>query len=93
MEAMYRTGIDVGKRNQIDRTLGSELSPYPEVSCTWSDPGDDHAMTIGYVGVIRQDLTVDPEDSRFRALRVPFCTSFDEAETHPTTISQCFSRP
>ena len=28
---------------------------------------DDHAVIISYTGVIRQDLTVDPEDPRFQA--------------------------
>ena len=91
MEVMYRIGVDIGQRSQIERTLGSELGSYPEVWCAWSDPGDDHAVIVGYTGVIRQDLTVDPEDPRFQAFSVGFGTSFDEAETGATTISQRFS--
>ena len=91
MEVMYRTGVDIGERNQIERTLGSELGPYPEVWCAWSGPGDDHVMIVGYTGVIRQDLTVDPEDPRFQAFSVGFGTDFDAAETQATTINQCFS--
>ena len=91
MEVMYRIGVDIGQRNQIERTLGSELGPYPEVWCAWSDPRDDHVVIVGYTGVIRQDLTVDPEDPRFQAFSVGFGTDFDAAETQATTINQRFS--
>ena len=53
--------------------------------------GDDHAVIISYTGVIRQDLTVDPEDPRFQAFSVGFGTDFDAAESQATTISQRFS--
>ena len=62
MEMVYRIGVDIGQRDQMERNLGSELGSYPEVWCAWFDPGDDHAVIISYTGVIRQDLTVDPED-------------------------------
>ena len=91
MEVMYRIGVDIGQRSQIESTLGSELGPYPEVWCAWSDPGDDHVVIVGYTGVIRQDLTVDPEDPRFQAFSVGFGTDFDAAETQATTINQRFS--
>ena len=81
MEVMYRIGVDIGQRNQIEATLGSELDSYPEVWCAWSDPGDSHVVIVGYTGVIRQDLTVDPEDPRFQAFSVGFGTDFDAAET------------
>ena len=91
MEIVYRTGVDIGQRDQMERTLTSELGSYPEVWCAWSDPGDDHAVIISYTGVIRQDLTVDPEDPRFQAFSVGFGEDFDEAETQATTISPRFS--
>ena len=91
MEIVYRIGVDIGQRDQMERNLGSELGSYPEVWCAWSDPGDDHAVIISYTGVIRQDLTVDPEDPRFQAFTVGFGEDFDEAETQATTISQRFS--
>ena len=72
MELVYRIGVDIGQRDHVERTLGSELGSYPEVWCAWSDPGDDHAVIISYTGVIRQDLTVDPEDPRFQAFTVGF---------------------
>ena len=90
MEVVYRTGVDIGERAQIERTLKSELGSYPEVWCAWSDPGDDHAVIISYTGVIRQDLTVDPEDPRFQAFSVGFGTDFDAAESQATTINQRF---
>ena len=91
MEVVYRTGVDIDQRAQIERTLGSELGSYPEVWCAWSEPGDHHAVIVSYTGVIRQDLTVDPEDPRFQAFSVGFGTDFDVAETQATTINQRFS--
>lgn len=40
MEVVYRTGVDIGQRAQIERTLSSELGSYPEVWCAWSELGD-----------------------------------------------------
>ncbi len=91
MEVVYRTGVDIGQRAQVERALSSELGSYPEVWCAWSDPGDDHAVIVGYTGVIRQDMTVDPEDPRFQAFGVGFGTDFDAAEAQATTINQRFS--
>ncbi len=91
MEVVYRIGVDIDQRAEADRTLRSELGSYPEVWCVWSDPGDDHAVIVSYTGVIREDLTVDPEDPRFQAFSVGFGTGFDEAETWATTINQRFS--
>lgn len=91
MEIVYRIGADIGQRDQVERDLSSDLGSYPEVWCAWSDPGDDHAVIVSYTGVIRQDLTVDPEDPRFQAFSVGFGTDFDAAETQATTINQRFS--
>ena len=91
MELVYRIGADIGQRDQVERDLSSELGSYPEVWCAWSDPGDDHAVIISYTGVIRQDLTVDPEDPRFQAFSLGFGTDFDAAESQATTINQRFS--
>ena len=91
MEIVYRIGADISQRDQIERDLSSELGSYPEVWCAWSDPGDNHAVIISYTGVIRQDLTVDPEDPRFQAFSVGFGTGFDAAEMQATTINQRFS--
>ena len=91
MEVVYRLGADIGQRDQIERDLSSELGSYPEVWCAWSGTGDTHAVIISYTGVIRQDLTVDPEDPRFQAFSVGFGRDFDAAETQATTINQRFS--
>ena len=91
MEIVYRIGVDIGQRDQVEHDLSSDLGSYPEVWCAWSDPGDEHAVIIGYTGVIRQDLTVDPEDPRFQAFSVGFGTDFDAAEMQATTINQRFS--
>ena len=91
LELVYRIGADIGQRDQVERHLSSELGSYPEVWCAWSGPGDDHAVIISYTGVIRQDLTVDPEDPRFQAFSVGFGTDFDAAEIQATTINHRFS--
>ena len=91
MEIVYRIGADIGQRDQVERDLSSDLGSYPEVWCAWSDPGDGHAVIIRYTGVIRQDLTVDPEDPRFQAFSVGFGTDFDSAEMQATTINHRFS--
>ena len=79
MEIVYPIGADIDQRDQVERDLSSDLDSYPEVWCAWSDPGDNHAGIISYTGVIRQDLTVDPDDPRFQALSVGFSTDFDAA--------------
>ncbi len=91
MEIVYRIGADSGQRDEVERDLSSDLGSYSEVWCAWSDPRDDHAVIISYTGVIRQDLTVDPEDPRFQAFSVGCGTDFDAAETQATTINQRFS--
>ena len=91
MEVVYRTGVDLGRREQMEGALRAELGSYPEVWCAWSDPGDDHAVVVSYTGVLRQDLTVDPEDPRFQAFSAGFGQNFDEAEAEATRISQRFS--
>ena len=91
MEVVYRTGVDLGQRDQMEGALRSELGSYPEVWCAWSGPGDDHAVVVSYTGVLRQDLTVDPEDPRFQAFSVGFGQDFNEAETEATRVSQRFS--
>ena len=83
MEVIYRIGVDIGQRDQMERTLSSELGSYPEVWCAWSDPGEDHAVIVSYTGVIRQDLTVDPEDPRFQALGI----IYDTCQTRPDVVS------
>ena len=40
IEVVYRTGVDIGRSAQIERTLSSDLGSYPEVWCAWSGPGD-----------------------------------------------------
>ena len=77
MEIVYRIGVDIGQRDQMERTLSSELGSYPEVWCAWSDPGDDHAVIISYTGVIRQDLTVvaaEDSEPEFDLPEGPICT-------------------
>ena len=91
MEIVYRIGVDIGQRDQVERTLSSELGSYPEVWCAWSDLGEDHAVIVSYTGVIRRDPTLDPEDPRFQAFNVGFGPDFDVAESQATTINQRFS--
>ena len=66
------------------------IAAYPEVWCAWSDIGDGHVVIIQYTGVIRQDLTIDPEDPRFQAFSVGYGTSREEAEQFATRLDDRF---
>ena len=45
MEVVYRIGVGIGQRAEVERTLRSELGSHPEMWCAWSDPGDDLVTT------------------------------------------------
>ena len=91
MEIAYRIGVDIGQRDEIERALRSQLDSHPEVRCAWSDPGEDHVVIISYTSVMRQGLSVNPDDPQFQAFSVGFGPDFDAAETQATTIDQRFS--
>ena len=89
-EVIYRVGVEDANRDEVEADLRSQLDAYPEVWCAWSDPGDGHVVIIQYTGVVRQDLTIDPEDPRFQAFSVGYGMSREEAEQFATRLDDRF---
>ena len=89
-EVIYRVGVKDANRDEVEADLRSQLDAYPEVWCAWSDIGDGHVVIIQYTGVVRQDLTIDPEDPRFQAFSVGYGTSREEAEQFATRLDDRF---
>ncbi|WP_420632585.1 hypothetical protein [Candidatus Palauibacter sp.] len=65
-ELVYRVGVDLSGQAEAERALRAELETSGEVSCGWSQPGQSHVVVVSYNGVVRQDLTIDPEDPRYQ---------------------------
>ena len=67
---VYRVGVRAEDREGTERSLLAELGEHAEVSCLWSNPGDNHVAIVRYTGAIRRDLTLDPDDPRFQGFAV-----------------------
>ena len=87
----YRVGVGADDREEIERTLLAELGDHAEASCLWSNPGDSHVAIIRFTGVLRRDLTLDPDDPRFQAFAVGYGTSAEAAQENATTVSARFA--
>ena len=87
----YRIGVRADDREGMERSLRVELADHAEVSCLWSNPGDSHVAIIRFTGVLRRDLTLDPDDPRFQAFAVGYGTSAEAAEENATTVSARFA--
>ena len=85
-ELVYRVGVDVSEFDRVEDRLLAELDGPEEVSCVWSDSGDSHLVVLGYTGVVRQDLTIDPEDPRFQGFAIGYGMSWEEAEEYATRL-------
>ncbi len=68
-EIVYRVGVDLSSQAEAERALRAELETSGEVSCAWSQPGQSHVVVVSYNGVVRQDLTIDLEDPRYKKFR------------------------
>ena len=79
VELVYRAAVEFADRDEIEAGLREELSQ-SEVRCTWSEPGSSHVVVVSYTGVIRLDLTIDPEDPRFQGFSVGYGTDWEGAE-------------
>ena len=85
-------GVDVSERDQVEGRLLAELDGPEEVGCVWSDSGDSHLVVLGYTGVVRRDLTIDPEDPRFEGFAIGYGTSWEEAEEFATRLDARYVR-
>ena len=90
-ELVYRVGVHLSGQAEAERALRAELESSGEVSCAWSQPGQSHVVVVSYNGVVRQDLTIDPEDPRYQSFAVGYGTSWEEAEQFATTVNDHFA--
>ena len=90
-ELVYRVGVDLSARAEAEEALRAELETAGETSCAWSEPGQSHVVVVSYTGVVRQDLTIDPEDPRYQRFAVGYGTSWEEAEQYATTLNDHFA--
>ena len=90
-ELVYRVGVDPSQEAQVEQGLRSELGGSGEVSCVWSGADQNHLVVVGYQGVARGDLTIDPEDPRYRSLAVGYGTDWEQAEQFATTLNERFA--
>ncbi len=90
-EVVYRLGVDLSGRAEAEEALRAELGASGEVSCAWSQPGQSHVVVVSYSGVVRQDLTIDPEDPRYQRFAVGYGMSWEEAEQFATALNDHFA--
>ena len=88
---VYRVGVGAEDREGTERSLLAELGEHAEVSCLWSNPGDNHVAIVRYTGAIRRDLTLDPDDPRFQGFAVGYGRSAEAAEENATTVNTRFA--
>ena len=88
---VYRVGVSLADQQQVERGLREELAMSGEIRCAWSQPGHSHVLVVSYTGVVRQDLTIDPEDPRYQSFAVGYGTSWEEAERSATTLNDRFA--
>ncbi|WP_419949442.1 toxin-antitoxin system YwqK family antitoxin [Candidatus Palauibacter sp.] len=88
---VYRVGVGADDREATERSLLAELGEHAEVSCLWSNPGDNHVAIVRYTGAIRRDLTLDPDDPRFQGFAVGYGRSAEAAEENATTVNARFA--
>ena len=90
-EVVYRLGVDLSGRAEAEEALRAELGASGDVSCAWSQPGQSHVVVVSYSGVVRQNLTIDPEDPRYQRFAVGYGTSWEEAEQFATALNDHFA--
>ena len=79
VELVYRVAVEFADKDEIEEGLREGLSQ-SEVRCAWSEPGKSHVVVVSYTGVIRLDLTIDPDDPRFQGFSVGYGTDWEGAE-------------
>ena len=90
-EVVYRVGVSLAEQEQVERGLREELATSGEIRCSWSQPEHSHLVVVGYKGVVRQDMTIDPEDPRYQSFSVGYGRSWEEAERSATTLNDRFA--
>ena len=90
-ELVYRVGVGLSSQDEVERGLRTELGAAGEIWCAWSEPEQSHVVVVSYNGVVREDLTIDPEDLRYQSFAVGYGTSWEEAERWATTLNDRFA--
>ena len=88
---VYRVGVSLADPEEVERGLREELGASGEIRCAWSQPEHSHVVVVSYNGVVRQDLTIDPEDLRYQSFAVGYGTNWEEAERSATTLNDRFA--
>ncbi|MDE2763420.1 MAG: formylglycine-generating enzyme family protein [Gemmatimonadota bacterium] len=90
-EVLYRVGVELAERQEVDRTLRSQLAGYPRTFCSWSGIGDSHLVVIRYIGgAARQDPASDNGGDGLQAFAVGYGTNWGFAEVDATTHDERF---
>ena len=89
-EVVYRIGVRLADQEEVEEGLLTELSGSGEARCVRSDPEHSHVVVVSYMGVVQQDLTIDPDDPRYQLFGVGYGTSWEEAEQNATRVNSRF---
>ena len=88
---VYRVGVRLADQEEVEAGLLAELTGAGEARCVRSDREHSHVVVVSYMGVVQQDLTIDPEDPRYQAFAVGYGTSWEEAEQYATRLDGRFT--
>ena len=91
MQVVYRVGVRLADQDEVEASLLEELSGPGEARCARSDREHSHVVVVSYQGVVRGDLTIDPEDPRYQQFSVGYGGSWEEAEENATRVSGRFT--
>lgn len=80
---VYEVGVSLSDQAQVEEALQSELGS-AQVRCVRSAREHSHVVVVSYQGVVRRDLTIDPDDPRFQRFSVGYGASWEEAESDAT---------
>ncbi len=90
VQVVYHVGVRLADQDEVEANLLEELSGPEETRCVRSDREHSHVVVVSYQAVVRGDLTIDPEDPRYRQFSVGYGRSWDEAEQYATRVSGRF---
>ena len=94
MELVYRVGINLTTQSQfeVEESLSAELRS-SQAECVWAPRLEDsHLVVVSFQAVVKEDLTIDPQDLRYHAYAVGFGRSSLEAQQAATAINERFLR-
>ena len=90
-EVVYRVGVSLADQEAVEQGLRAELTASGEIPVPVVATRTQSRRVVSYTGVVRQDLTIDPEDPRYQSFSVGYGRSWDEAERSATTLNDRFA--